>query len=651
MSRYPDKELTKSFGSFETSVKLCQHALTNNSSKRYSALLSTLESSFNRCDEEWRLYKEEMMKKGDLTEDLFNKVEEVDGLQKPCYKYNDAWSNKVFEQYVTTRDLLLDELYKQPTREEKNQAADSSYDVEFSVQEINSDMQSIQSSISKLKADIIGHEDRSMAHATSKAYENIITRLRPKIETELKGKVLAKLAVAAESTDPTFSNQKIRANYSEFCVSQAAELEDCEMLLVRKLASTVLETGEAKPPISVPADTASVGVDGIGINYRPREQVYLEKTRPPKFNGDELEFPEFKRKWESQVSKAYLPEESELDKLRDALPKEAKDQLYGVVTLTEAWKILTQRYGDKLLISKKLKGQLKSIQCVGKSDPEKIINLKIKVRNLVTRLESLGMGAALTHDSEFLSAIYCALPDRHRVRWLDYAKGDDHWTSMLLFLDKCYEQANQELALLSVYKEDKRKDVKSAGVHVDSKSGSDDNNNERKEAKKKARESCGNCTICKQQHSWQRKDGSWWPSDRMLSCKKFKDMNIHQRAAAVESAKGCPRCTSWNLLRKDCKMKANSCGFILRSSSCQGDHSRLLHGTTNVYCAAVNTCGSSTGEFACVKEDLETVFFLQDIPVRKNKSAARVMWDKGSNRVLINESYAKKNNLISKDVT
>ena len=236
------------------------------------------------------------MKKGDLTEDLFNKVEEVDGLQKPCYKYNDAWSNKVFEQYVTTRDLLLDELDKQPTGEEKIQAADSSYDVEFSVQEINSDMQSIQSSISKLKADIIGHEDRSMAHATSKAYENIIARLRPKIETELKGKVLAKLAVAAESTNPTFSNQKIRANYSEFCVSQAAELEDCEMLLVRKLASTVLETGEAKPPTSVPADTASVGVDGIGINYRPREQVYLEKTRPPKFNGDELEFPEFKRK-------------------------------------------------------------------------------------------------------------------------------------------------------------------------------------------------------------------------------------------------------------------------------------------------------------------------------------------------------------------
>ena len=80
--------------------------------------------------------------------------------------------------------------------------------------------------------------------------------------------------------------------------------------------------------------------------------------------------------------------------------------MYGVLTLTEAWKILDKRFGDKQLIAKKLKSQLKSIQCVGKSDPEKIINLKIRVRNIATRLETLGMSAALTHDSEFLSALY-----------------------------------------------------------------------------------------------------------------------------------------------------------------------------------------------------------------------------------------------------
>ena len=88
-------------------------------------------------------------------------------------------------------------------------------------------------------------------------------------------------------------------------------------------------------------------------------EVYLEKSKHPKFSGDDLDFAEFKRKWASQVPKAYLPEETELDKLRDAVPMEARDQLYGVVKLDVAWAILSKRYGDKLLISKKLKSQLK----------------------------------------------------------------------------------------------------------------------------------------------------------------------------------------------------------------------------------------------------------------------------------------------------
>ena len=42
-----------------------------------------------------------------------------------------------------------------------------------------------------------------------------------------------------------------------------------------------------------------------------------------------------------------------------------------------------------------------------------MINLKVKVRNIVTRLEMMGMQEALKFDQEFLSAVYNALPDRH----------------------------------------------------------------------------------------------------------------------------------------------------------------------------------------------------------------------------------------------
>ena len=148
--------------------------------------------------------------------------------------------------------------------------------------------------------------------------------------------------------------------------------------------------------------------------------------------------------------------------------------LYGVTKLEDAWDILKQRYGDEMLISKKLKGQLKSIQCDGKTDPERVISLKIRVRNIVTRLEAMDMGAALSHNSEFLSAVYYALPDRHKVRWLDTTKTKDRWSDMITFLDKIYEQANEELTLLSVMGKEKEKSgVRSCGVSASGTDGGD----------------------------------------------------------------------------------------------------------------------------------------------------------------------------------
>ena len=58
-----------------------------------------------------------------------------------------------------------------------------------------------------------------------------------------------------------------------------------------------------------------------------------------------------------------------MDKLRDNIPKDAKEQLFGVTSLEEAWTILTQRYGDPLLIGRKLKAQLKNVQPTGENDP------------------------------------------------------------------------------------------------------------------------------------------------------------------------------------------------------------------------------------------------------------------------------------------
>ena len=244
------------------------------------------------------------------------------------------------------------------------------------------------------------------------------------------------------------------------------------------------------------------------------------KTKPPRFDGTELEFPEFRRKWLAQVNKASLPEESELDKLREAVPRQAKDMLYGVTSLTEAWKILTHRYGNPDLISKKLKDQLKNVVCEGFNDPEKLMDLRIKVKNVVTRLETMELSADLTHDREFLSAVYNAMPQRYKTKWLDLTKSKDKWADMISFLDSSYEKAIEELSLLSSISSNSKK-VKPCGVSADS-SGNSSSDKDRYE---KAKNAAGKCPICKEFHTFKRNigrdSGKLWPSDRFVSCRKF----------------------------------------------------------------------------------------------------------------------------------
>ena len=649
-TRHPDKEMLKSFGSFDITVKLCKHAHTASKVSRYKGLLDSLETNYYKFDENWRVYKDDTIAKIAKTVEAFNEVKtDEEGVETVAFAHNDKWADVQMKRYIEISDLLHDGLDGAGGGDVEDTNVENNVDVNLVVGEIKAKFNSLQSSIVKLKAEIEGYDDQEMPAGIATGYENILLKLGKDIEVDLKEKVVTKMALSEVATDPEYTNEKLTTQFGTFMEEQRLELHSCQMLLVRKSKGRNPET---KPVVESSQASASVG--------RPRESVFLEKTKPPRFNGDDLEFAEFKRKWFSQVSKANLPEETELDKLRDCIPKDARDQLYGVNSLESAWSILSQRFGDKMLISKKLKNQLKSIQCEGKSDPEMLINLKIKVRNIVTRLEALGMGVALTHDAEFLSAVYCALPDRHKVRWLDFDKSGDHWNSMLTFLDRAYEQANQELALLSVYTKDVdksvKKPVKTYGLTVakakDDDLEEDEDIRKFKEAKIKARDSCGNCPVCTKQHTWKRRDGSTWPSDRFIQCKKFSDMSTSQRANAVEKAKGCPRCTSWGHTRTDCKMKPNSCGADVGATKCTGDHSKLLHGSGNVYCAVLSAglTSSSADMFDCVKEEEATVYYLQDIKVKKSKDPCRVFWDRGSNRVLIREGFAKAANLIKKEV-
>ena len=93
----------------------------------------------------------------------------------------------------------------------------------------------------------------------------------------------ATLAVATESADTEYGNAKLRTKFRSFAEDQKTELNSCSMILVRK---SVHRIEEQKPAINLTGD-----IHGPRADAKLREQVYLEKTKPPRFTGKDLEFP------------------------------------------------------------------------------------------------------------------------------------------------------------------------------------------------------------------------------------------------------------------------------------------------------------------------------------------------------------------------
>ena len=78
-------------------------------------------------------------------------------------------------------------------------------------------------------------------------------------------------------------------------------------------------------------------------------QTGFAKRDLPKFNWSVLDFPLLKNNWAIEVSSSELPELIELNHLKNSIPPSAKDRLYEIETLKEAWSIL-EKFMGKVLI-------------------------------------------------------------------------------------------------------------------------------------------------------------------------------------------------------------------------------------------------------------------------------------------------------------
>ena len=229
---------------------------------------------------------------------------------------------------------------------------------------------------------------------------------------------------------------KFQASYEDFITTQRARIDSVEMAIVTKTKEIQV------------AASSSVRSSHSGSGH-----TYLKKQDPPSFKGDILDFPDFKRRWASQVHSENLEELSELDRLRDNIPESAKKMLVGEKFLVKAWDILSKLYGNKTMLANKLKAKLKNVKVTGKEDHDVVINLAIEVKSIVKSLEEMKMQEMLKHDDEYLSAIFRALPTQHRNKWLEFDKDryDNVWEAMESFIEDAHEKATNTKVLLSNY--------------------------------------------------------------------------------------------------------------------------------------------------------------------------------------------------------
>ena len=92
--------------------------------------------------------------------------------------------------------------------------------------------------------------------------------------------------------------------------------------------------------------------------------------------------------------------------IKENIPENAKNRLYEANYLPMALKILDKTYGDKRLITQKLKSKMKNIKPVSKEPHEIIIVIHEQYDFLVKRLAKLSEKGLMETDMEYLNSIY-----------------------------------------------------------------------------------------------------------------------------------------------------------------------------------------------------------------------------------------------------
>ena len=679
MNRMSAKTFFKSFDKYEAQKKLVEravHPVNPSLQKSHASNRKKLDESFLELCHDWKNFKRDL----NVTEEEFNGFETDEITLK--YDYNDKWMEEFENAYY---DLMerSDAVLEGSTVVEEPKESKAAVETE----------QKLRQEV-KLRETLSKQVELSCANVTA-AIDKINSEVVQMIDG---GEILAK--VQSMKSDLHAIDDKIDGSLCNLISQYVALLDDSETL--EKEAMRVNFTKREKIRISnlliilskkIKGNTPSTNSGGFtNVPSDRKEQTFLRKIDPPKWDGDPINFADFMRKWKTQVSTANLPSESELDRLRDSIPVQAAKALFGESEMPKAWKLLESLYGDKDLIANKLKSQLKNIKIKAKHDYDVVIELVTDVNNIVLRLQALGVEEMLHVDNEFLSAVYRALPSNSQVEWLKFDKTcfRSKWAGLMKFLDEARNQALQNKVLLCGFEQDeavesckicgssehrtKKCPKKGVSASANPQQVGNLSDSKKKEMMQKEKALCGKCPLCKDRHSYfKSREKEYWPSDRLFKCDKFKGLTIRERADTLEKFGCCSKCTSWNHKKDMCK-SAFKCVQMVSGSPCNKEHSSMVCGSGNAYCGSVrpslfssSSCSEessdsdsssdsssspasiSSSDSLCSENfpdlNAETLLMFQDVKISGADSHAHTCWDKGSTRCLVTHSFAQANGL------
>ena len=133
-------------------------------------------------------------------------------------------------------------------------------------------------------------------------------------------------------------------------------------------------------------------------------QTGFKKLNYPQFNGDVLNYQEFKWRWKIEVVPERIPPALKLAALREYVPAIAKAKIIAATSMAEAWKLLDLDYRNLQEVRAKLKKEIRSLKVKATSGPAKIVELFHQIQLVAAKIKATGSNSLL-EDEEYVALV------------------------------------------------------------------------------------------------------------------------------------------------------------------------------------------------------------------------------------------------------